>query len=1608
MKKKNVFKLLISSSFLALVFPAIVVNGIDRNNDISNEIKPLNINEKNQIDLKNVNDIVVTNPDILKSSNFAQVRELLETPIMTQAVLNRLSITMPPSLTPRLVSFTNINNDLFKISFTINYNRVPKATSDFLNITPTEKEIVDSIVIENRDVLIFEDNNYIKGLLQTNPMTQTILNQLSVKTLPGVDITKISFTDIDITNPVRTNFKIKYNNTVKETFDYLSSTSSNKDIANSITIGNIDALVHLTVTQIRVLLEASPMTQEVLNQISAIIPDGINPSLVSFKRINISDPFKVTFTINYNNVTKDSPDVLNAILTNKQTAEASNVTNVNALSTQNINNIKAYLEQSPMNEETLDILSIAIPLRAQPENFTFTNIDISNPFRIYFTINYNGVPKGTSNFLNASPTDKEVANAITVSDSDILLDRNVVFIKNILDEPITQEVLDQLSITIPEGADLSKISFSNINISNLYKVTFRINYNLVSNDLISVLNATPSNKEVVEATILEDPNILASRNVLYIKGLLEAPVMTQDILKELSVKVPVGSTVEDFLFTNINIEDPFVVTFLITYRTVEKESTFYLNATPTNQEIANTIVITDPNIMHDKSVREVRDILEIQPLTQELLELLSIKVFSGVIINRITFTNINIQNLLRITFTINYNGVPKDTMDFYLTSATDSEIANSLSITNSDILKDLNGIEIRDLLETSPMSIEVLERLSVVVNIGIDATKITFNDIDIDNLFRVTFTISYNGVSKSSANFLNATPTNQEVVNRIFINNPNILREKNNAYIENLLRTPIMTREILDELSIVLLNGIDPEDISFSDINITNPVRIIFKINYNGVAKTTFDFLNTTQSDQEIVDAINIDNVDAVKGLRTLEIRKLLETQPLTIEVLNRLSISVPDGIQLYKITFTNININNLFQITFTINYNGVAKSNSSLLNATPSDFDILGVLEISDNEILINDSREIIEAKLSQPMSLDLLTSLSVIDIPVGIDVTKISFSNISISNPFRVTFNFTYNLTTKATPSWLTTKATDEEAVNAITVINPEILKIESNLFIKNLLEGEQTEETLKKLGIDFPDGGNIKLVSFTNINITNPYEVIFKMNYNGVPKATNDSLRSTPAQDIVEAIIIQNNDILVSENANFIENLLRKKPMTREILEELSIILADDIPADRITFTDIDRSNLFRISFRINYNGVGKINTDYLNTTPTDLDIANALVVTNVDILNNKDIQFVEELLKTSPMTKEILDQLSIILPLNIDAHRITFTNIDTSNPARIIFTVNYNGVAATNSSFINTKKPSSSNAVVIVSIIIPISAVLIVGMVGWYFWNKKKDDSGKGGPKKPLFQNLPKVMTKKPEAKKQKPAKPEIKKPEPAKPEIKKPEPAKPEVKKQESAKPEAKKLESAKPEVKKLEIPNIIPKKPDPKKEDIKQPERRNTYEEYFTEQMLDLTNRKINIVPKEQSNKQNAQWYGDQVNADWYNEQAKAQSYNDQNNKQWYNEQASDKPYPYPQSTVPNNNVPNQMNTLEQEQWSDNRWYSNQADTGHWENGDWYENKDHPNLKIKTKSNSNIVHTHDNYQFNNTQTDNKSSNQKKPQNTQNDKTKTIISDWTSIIDMIEK
>ncbi|MGL6124915.1 MAG: hypothetical protein ACRC1F_00285 [Metamycoplasmataceae bacterium] len=1550
MKKSSILKLLVSSSFLALLVPITIVNNPQEKIDFEENNQILRHNEANSSKNSRIADsIIVTNPDILISSNFSQVRDLLETPIMTQEILNKLSITIPASANPRLVSFTNINNDFTRISFTINYNKIPKSTNDFLNITPTDKEIANSIIIEDHEILASSNNNDIKALLETSPMTQAILDQLSVKIPLGIDPAKVSFTEISIDNPIRVTFMIRYNGIAKDSVDYLSSTASDKDIVDKIIVQNNDALIHMTVTEIRSLLETNPMTQDVLDKLSIKVPAGVNISKVSFRRVNISDPFKVTFTINYNNVPKDNPDFLNAVLTDKQTVQSTTVTNVDALAGENINNIKSFLEQSPMTHETLDLLSITIPFRAMPSKYTFTNIDISNPFKITFVINYNGVPKDTPDFLNATPTDKEVVEAIKLTNNDILIDKNVLYIKRLLETPvITQGILDQLSITIPEGASLSLISFSNIDISNLYRVTFRINYNLVAKGQLSFLHATPTDQEVAQATILENQDALLSKNVNYIKGLLETPVMTQAILNELSIKIPQGSTISKFTFTNINIENPFKVTFTINYNGVAKLSSETLNVTPTDQEIAETIVITNNQVFANRSVREIRAILE-SPLTQENLNLLSIKIFSGVNINRISFTSINIQNPLRVTFLINYNGVPKSKVDFYVAKASDLEIANSLLVTNVNVVSHLTVMQIRDLLEASPMTPEILEQLSITFHEGMDINKIYFSDINIDNLLRVTFRIKYNNVEKSSEDFLNANVSDQDVANRIIVNNPNILKDKNNNFIKALLETQPMTQEILDQLSIVLLDGTDPAKVSFTNINTSNPLRITFTINYNGVPKLIPDFLNTTQSDLEIVNAIRVNNIDAVKSLSVREIRNLIESKPLTAEILNRLSIIVPDGAQINRITFTNIDVSDLFKITFVINYNGVSQSTISTLNATPSDVDVLNILEVFDNDILINEKRENIEAMLrTTPVTIDLLTSLSIINIPAGLDISKISFSNIKISNPFRVTFNITYNGTEKDTLSFFNTIATDLEVVNVINITNPNILILEDTAFIKRILEANQTVETLNQLGIEFPEGADVTKISFTNIDTSDSSKVVFNINYNGVPKPTTDFLNATPGKEIVNAIAIENPDILKSENNNYVVNLLKTNPMTEEVLKQLSIILPIGVPANRISFTEIDTSNLYKVSFRINYNGVPKDTIDTLNTTPTNQDIANSIVITDVDIFNTKDVFFVEKLLKTSPMTREILEQLSINLPEYLDPAKVSFTNINTSNPSKITFIINYDGVPSINELFFNTKPSGmSSDVIIVISILIPLSAVLIAAAVGLYFWKKRKDNSGDGDQNKP---------------------EPEIK------------------------SIPEPKKVEPKKVKPKKLE--GVI-KNPEPMKLEIKK---------------VDMNNLDNNIEDE---------WYGDQVNADWYSAQASAesQSNNYEGYENWYNEQAIDQPFSFQNeqnfqdmssSELDKQNQNIQYPNQNEEEWIDNRWYSNFAGTGEWSNGNWYEknpqnsdnNSSYKNAKKQSDDYNDNAYNHDPnvYQDNKANKDN--SNQ--------DESKKVPGEWTSMIEMIEK
>ena len=1340
MKKKKIFQSIITISAIIALPLVIIATNYNPNNisNINGEEKKLDKSKfKN---LKNTEQIFISNPNALKDLDFGQIRNLLETIVMTEEILTQLSITMPIENDPAKVSFTNIKNELYKITFTINYNGVPKSTSDFLNTTPTDQDIANFIYIENTDALIDKNTIFIKELLETPNMTSEILNQTSITIPVGSDPTKISFTEINIDNPLRVSFKINYNGTAKQTSNFLNASATDVEIVNKISVVDQNTLKQMDVISIRRILETSPMTLEILSQLSIKVPEGINISLISFSEINISNPFMITFIINYNGTPKTSSDFLNATLTDQQTAERTIIENVDILQDQNINNINSFLETSPMTREILEKISLKLPQGAEPEKVSFTNINIDNPFKITFVINYNGVPKSTPDFLKAKPTDKETVESITVSNPDILKDKNITFIKNLLQTPVmTQEILNQLSISLPEGGQASKVSFTNIDLSNLYSISFKVNYNRVSKHELDFLNATPTDNEVALATTLTNSDIIKQETVNFIKTILESPTMTQEILTQLSVKIPEGSRPELFSFTNININNPFKITFTINYNGSPKNTVDFLNATPTDSEISSTILITNNEIMKSRKVGEIRNILETKVMTKKILTSLSINLAQGVDPSLVTFSNINIDNPLRVTFTINYNRVPKTTPDFLIAEASDAEVVDSIVIANVDALKDLNGIEIRDLLETNPMTMEVLDKLTIKFPLGADTSKLFFTEISITNLFKVTFKISYNSVVKTSPDFLNTTPTDQEVVNKINISNTNILKNQDALYIKGLLETNPMTLQTLHKLSIIFPEGADLSKISITNINIDNPLRVTFSINYNGVPKTATNFLNSTPNNQDVVNSIIVTNVDAVSNLGVERIRDLLETKPITQNILNKLSIEVPVGTEIFRIAFENIVITNLFQVTFTITYNGVAKETSDLLTSTPLNQDIANSSIVLDKNILISQSVEFVKNILeTNPMTAAILEKLS-ITIPNGSLPELFSFTNINIDNPLRVTFTINYNGIAKETNDFLRTKATDLEVVNVIGVKNKDIVRLENGDYVKKLLDKSPTnKDILKELSIEFPEGVDLSKISFTNINIEDPLKVVFTINYNNEPKPTNDLLNVTPTQVIADAIIIENVDILNKENVDYVKSLLETNPMTAEILGNLSIILPKGVNPNKISFTNIDTSDLFIIRFDINYNGVASNKDTFLNATPTDKDIANAISIENFDIFKEKDVEFVKTLLETNPMTAEILTQLSIKTPNGIDISKITFTEIDINNPDMITFKINYNGTVADKAFSFNIKAPHS-NTILIVSIVIPISILIIVAALATILWIRKRNGENFNSSKK--LENKP---------------------------------------------------------------------------------------------------------------------------------------------------------------------------------------------------------------------------------------------------------------------------
>ena len=1346
MKKSNIFKSILATSAI-IALPLIIIN---HDSNGKNNIKNESLKEqKSQFkSLKNAEQILVTNVDILKSWSFVQIRDLMETIVITQEILDKLSITMPILSDPAKVSFTNIKNELFKITFTINYNGVAKSTPDFLNTTPTDSEIVNLSYIENVDSLIHNDTAFIKDLLETPLMNQGILNQATIIIPEGADPAKVSFTNINIDNPLRVSFNMNYNGVEKTTANFLNATATDLEVVNKISIDNQDILKHLDVVTIRGILESSPMTTEILKQLSITIPEGTNASLVSFTEINISNPFMVTFVINYNGTPKPSSDFLNAILTDKQTAERSVIQNVDILNDQNINNIKSMLETKPMTREILEKISLKLPQGSEPKHFSFTDIDTVNPFKITFIINYKGVPKSTTDSLTAKPTDKETVESIFVVNQDILKDKNINYIKGLLETRVmTQKILDQLSISLPEGGDVSKVTFTNIDLSDLYAISFRINYNKVSKDVLDFLSATPTDLEVALAATLTNQDILKAETVNFIKTVLESPTMTQEILSQLSINAPKGSLPELFSFTDIDISNPFKILFKINYNGVAKDTVEFLNATPTDAEISRTILITNNEIMNNKKVIEIRDILETRVITKEILDSLSITLAEGVDPSLVTFSDINIDNPLRVTFTINYNRVPKSAPDFLFAQASDAEIVDAITITNVDALKDFTGIKIRNLLETSPMTMEILDQLTIKFPLGADVTKLSFTKISITNLFKVTFTISYNSVVKKEFDFLNTTPTNLEVANKITVSNTNILKSQNALFIKGLLEVSPMTLANLQKLSIIFPEGADIAKITFTDINITNPLRVTFKINYSGVAKSSNNFLNATPDDQEVVNSIILTNPDAVSNLGVDKIRDLLETKPMTQAVLTKLSIEVPAGTEIFRVSFQNIVITNLFRVSFTITYNGVAKATGDILNSTPLNQDIANSSLVLDKNILMNKDVSFIKRLLdTKPMTIEILTQLS-ITIPDGSAADKISFTKINIKNPLRITFTINYNGVPKETSDFLLAQATDLEVVSIISVKNKDILRLENGAFVKKLLDtAPTTMEILNQLSIEIPEGADLSKISFTDVNIDDTLKVTFTINYNEVPKPTKDLLNVTPTQDIANVIIIEDVNILKNETVDYIKGLLETNPMTKEILNELSITLPKGVGPERITFTNIDTTDLFKITFNMNYNGVASEKDTFFNTTPLDKDIANAIIIQNFDIFKDQELLFVQTLLETNPMTMEILTQLSITIPAGIDVAKITFTDIDITNPAMITFKINYNGVSGDKAFSFNIKAPYS-NTILIVSTVVPIGILLIVAALATAFIIRKRNGGSFDFSKKPETE-IPQNEVKKP--------------------------------------------------------------------------------------------------------------------------------------------------------------------------------------------------------------------------------------------------------------------
>ncbi len=1034
-------------------------------------------------------------------------------------------------------------------------------------------------------------------------------------------------------------------------------------------------------------------------------------------------------------------------MTDQEFANSLKISNPDSLKTRSVDEIYNILKTQIMTKKILDLLSITQVNGLDPSKVSFNNFETGNLFIIKFTIYYNGIPKlNVKDFLNATPTDQDVVNKILVTNPNILVNKEADFIIRLLNsKPMTQDILNLLSISIPKTIEPSLISFVNIK-SDSFQVNFTIQYKTIKKLEVDFLNINPTKQEIANSLKIQNNNSVNNLNDIQIIDLLNEQ-MTDSILAQLSIKID-NKIIANKITFNIIKHSLFKVEFIICYDGFPKEGVHdFLNASISNQDIANKIIIDNPNIMANEKIDIVKKLLVTNPMTQEILDKLSIIIPEGADPSKVSIKIINSLTPIKVVFIISYNNVPKTRVpDFLNVLVTNLQIANAIKIQNESALIKKNVTEIRTLLRTNPMTQVMLNQLSIIIPEGADPSRVSIENINITNLFQVTFRIKYKKTFKEVPDILKATPTNQEIANNIFVEDQNILMDKTGTEVQNLLKSKI-TEKLLNDLTIKIPIGTDFSKVSFSEIkNINGSFKVSFVINYNGIPKegNPSFFVVTLPSDQSIANAIVIQNENVLKKLTSSEIIDLLE-RPMTSIILKKLDITIPTGVTAAKISFDNFETLNLFKVFFTIKYNGIPKiGNQDFFNSTPKDEEIANAIKIENSDIVKNQSINFVNGLMAtKPMTQEILDKLS-IKIPLGGDASKVSFTNIDISNPFKISFKINYNNTSKKVIDSLMVYATSSEIANSIVINDKNVLKMFTVEKIKEILETKpMTQEILDKLSIKIPKELDITKISFTKIDISNKQKVIFTITYDGTLKYETDFLNASSLQEIVNNIKINNNKI-VPKTSQEVAEILKTNPMTIEILNQLSISIPSNVDVSKITFTNVT-IDLFKITFKINYLGVIKNGSEFIKTTPLDSSIAFKITSINPENLIDKDAKFITKLLNTKPMTIEILNQLSISIPMGADPSKITFRDINIKNNNQISFVVYYNGAAGNKISIKMNPSPNLSNTALITSLS-TIGIIVLITTVGIYIWWFKKKKTHNNKSKKQSFSISKNIINK----------------------------------------------------------------------------------------------------------------------------------------------------------------------------------------------------------------------------------------------------------------------